>query len=439
MAAPSGSMVWEDPWNAAVASFHRSVRDGWLELPAPLPWQVDVDTTLSTWEVAPLDVDPLPYGLSEEPSVSLPCWEAAALWEAPSLEAAGGGTAPPLSSMAPAAVSKSKKRKLRRQLLHHEVQHVAALRHPGSGEAADVDASAHYLERVEAPRRTLSVQDIRGNVLRMALNKAGCRRLQDALEAATKPEQEGLVQELRGHVLECALHGLGCRFLEKCVEQLSPTALIFFGDELLGHVAELSFDPNGSRVLQRLLQFWPLQQLRPLVAELATATDVLARSKYGNLVVQDVLQMHLEPHCTFMLDVIRKNILDLAWHKFGSRVVERCIDREPFETARHVGVAAGGRGAGGSAAQIQGRDAVLEDLLRRAGLGQPSLLLQLAGDPIGNFVVQTVLKVARGALRAEALRQLSELRARCSCELSPHVIAALDRALEADQVATGEA
>lgn len=70
-------------------------------------------------------------------------------------------------------------------------------------------------------------------VLRKANDSAGCRELQQLLQAGTFEEQEEILRQLRGHVAEVAQSPHGNFVLQQAIRVLSSERLYFVIEEML--------------------------------------------------------------------------------------------------------------------------------------------------------------------------------------------------------------
>ncbi|KAI3919634.1 hypothetical protein MKW92_025167 [Papaver armeniacum] len=111
----------------------------------------------------------------------------------------------------------------------------------------------------------------------------------------------------------------------------------------------------------------------------------LSKHNYGNFVVQHVLERHPNT-ANLICNEIRGHLFQLSTDKYGSNVVEKCIE------SNATGV-------------------VVWQLLSDC-----KQLVELAQDKFGNYVIQKALKLSKG----KALRQLVDVLCKCSGELENH-------------------
>lgn len=66
-------------------------------------------------------------------------------------------------------------------------------------------------------------------------------------------------------------------------------------------------------------------QLRPILNEVFERVLDLTRDIFGNYVISHVLEHGKKPDKLFVINKIKKKVLMLSSHKFGSNVIEKCL------------------------------------------------------------------------------------------------------------------
>ena len=127
----------------------------------------------------------------------------------------------------------------------------------------------------------------------MASDLSACRDLQRALDERGDIACLAIAQGLKSHVWDC----IGCRnanhVLQKTIIVLRPNHVQFVIDEIMEH-------PNGPllaarhkygcRIMERLIEHCPSFRLQPLVEELLKDLLRLSIHKFGNFVVQHIME-----------------------------------------------------------------------------------------------------------------------------------------------------
>ena len=336
-----------------------------------------------------------------------------------------------------------------------------------------------------AARATLSDR-LEGHVLKLSLHAYGCRVVQKALETVDEDTKAKLAAELDGNVLRCVRDQNGNHVVQKCVERMETRRLGFIVSALAGHVASLSAHPYGCRVIQRALErcapYCPSLDadgnvtnanetneveasektseknsvVRFSTLEILRAAGALARDRYGNYVVQHVLQHGDDTSRKSVLATLAGQIVPLAQHKFASNVVEKCLtycgaeEREIMigeilgaartkpvrfgsvaEHAEHTGsngdasfAVVRGSGPGSGSADTDGPSAPAAS----SAVAPVPPLHAMMKDQFANYVVQKLLEVCDDAQRERLLASArAHLPAVKKVSYGKHVVARVEK------------
>lgn len=219
-----------------------------------------------------------------------------------------------------------------------------------------------------------------------------------------------LIIHFFGHVYELSLHVYGCRVIQKLIDHLDDIKSIVA--ELESHISDLIASPNGNhviqkcidkdidkgfllrefeddcinlaqqrygcRVLQRLFEVCTEEETWNIYIQIIKKIDVLINDKYGNYVIQHLIQS--SNRCKGeIFDFIIKNSFELSKDKFSSNVVEKCVNNCTKEQL----------------------DAILNELSKTHDNSRPCLYYMCI-DMYANYVVQRFFDVADENLRTRA-------------------------------------
>jgi len=252
--------------------------------------------------------------------------------------------------------------------------------------------------------------------LQLALQPRGCRTMQALIESTSPEEQERLAYRLRHHVVRCAQHQHANYVLQKCIEHMLPQSLSFVASELQGQVHKLAQHESGCRVLQRMLEFWSERswsQMKALTDEIVANAGQLSRHKYGNFVVQDLLQHGSPEDRQSVISMLRQDVLGYSKDRYSSRVVQKCFQMALPEQR--------------STATSE-RNALLRAVLGFRP-GDYAVLIDLACHPYGNYVAQEA--IARCPVSELSSLNSAFCRAgfsACGSSIHPRVFLAVEQA-----------
>ena len=127
----------------------------------------------------------------------------------------------------------------------------------------------------------------------MARDRSACRDLQQALDDRSDSGRLAIAEALKSHVWDC----IGCRnanhVLQKTIIVLRSNHVQFIIDEIMQHsngpliAAKHQY---GCRIMERLIEHCRSDQLRPLVEALLKDVLRLSNHKFGNFVVQHIME-----------------------------------------------------------------------------------------------------------------------------------------------------
>lgn len=241
---------------------------------------------------------------------------------------------------------------------------------PGGG-PYPVDSAVAQL--YAAPQRP-PLDALLGQVRRLSRDQVGCRLVQQALDeegpmAATLILNEGL--QFWG---EAMVDPFGNYLFQKILEKITSEERILLVKTVSPRLVNASLNLHGTRSVQKVVELCAHDESlgRPVVEE--SAADVLTAAlepaaarlcidSHGNHVIQRILLKLGPKHTKFVFDAVAASVGDVARHRHGCCVIQRCLDSPPNKAREH--------------------------LVRR--IVEKSL--ELMQDAYGNYVVQYVLDV----------------------------------------------
>lgn len=227
-----------------------------------------------------------------------------------------------------------------------------------------------------APQRP-PLDALLGQVRRLSRDQVGCRLVQQALDeegpmAATLILQEGL--PFWG---EAMVDPFGNYLFQKILEKVTPEERIMLVKSVSTRLVNASLNLHGTRSVQKIVELCAVDQQNGadlpsgeeesaaeiLTKALAPAAARLCIDSHGNHVIQRIILKLGPKYSDFVFDAVAASVGDVARHRHGCCVIQRCLDSSPSEARSH--------------------------LVRRI----VDKALELMQDAYGNYVVQYVLDV----------------------------------------------
>ena len=226
-----------------------------------------------------------------------------------------------------------------------------------------------------------------------------------------------IIRTVSPKLVTAALNLHGTRSVQKVVEMCAfdNSAAQCVTKALVASAARLCIDANGNHVIQRVLQRLPHQHARFVFDAVANAVGDVARHRHGCCVIQRCLDSPKSIARSNLVARIVEKALDLMQDAYGNYVVQYVLDVCSDEEASAVCESVAGRV--GMLAVQKFSSNVMEKCLEKANdrvqelylreLAQADKVKELMCDPFGNYVVQRGLAVAT---HAQAVRLVEAMR-----------------------------
>ncbi|KAM0936120.1 putative armadillo-like helical, pumilio domain-containing protein [Dioscorea sansibarensis] len=206
--------------------------------------------------------------------------------------------------------------------------------------------------------------DVEGYISYIAKDQHGCRFLQRKFDEG-KDQVDKIFNGIINNVTELMIDPFGNYLMQKlfdvCSEEQRMSVILIltkYPDELV----RISLNIHGTRAVQKLIETIKTRQQKALVmSALQPGFLELIKDLNGNHVIQRCLQSLTNEDNKLIFDAATKHCVDIATHRHGCCVLQRCITH-----------------------------AVGEHRLRLVSEVSVNGLL-LAQDPFGNYVVQFIL------------------------------------------------
>lgn len=172
-----------------------------------------------------------------------------------------------------------------------------------------------------------AVAAIRGQVLPLALEPAGCRLIQHAIETLSHEFTKELVAELHGRVLEAIESPHANYVIQKVVEWMPPAERSFVISELRFGAAKMARHRNGCRILCRLLEHYEREHSAcgELIDEVLAEVETLCCHPYGHHVLEWVLEYGRVEQRHRICSALLSNLMNIAQDRHGSFVVQAAL------------------------------------------------------------------------------------------------------------------
>nr|KYP75641.1 Pumilio domain-containing protein C6G9.14 [Cajanus cajan] len=222
-----------------------------------------------------------------------------------------------------------------------------------------------------------SVPDAQCYIYNLAKDQNGCRFLQRLVDEGTYQDMCMVFEGIIGSVVELMIDSFGNYLVQKlldvCTDQ-QRLQIVFMLTNQPGQLVRISLNTHGTRVVQKLIETLnSAEQVSMVKSAIQPGFLDLIRDLNGNHVIQRCLQCLSCQDNQFIFDAAVKFCVEIATHRHGCCVMQRCIDYS-------VG---------------KNRDKLVTEICKHG--------LLLSQDPFGNYVVQYVIEMDTPAASAKLL------------------------------------
>ncbi|WCJ44483.1 pumilio 7 [Euphorbia peplus] len=244
---------------------------------------------------------------------------------------------------------------------HHLFNEISA-----RGKNIKLDNSGCHVQKAVIPSVN-SMSEVKGSIYMMAQDQNGCRWLQRIFDEGSKDDLQIIFNEIIDHVGELMLKPFGNyliqKFLDVCDEKQRLQIVLMVTEEP-AQLARICLNTYGTRAMQKLIETLKTRhQISFVIFALKPGFLELVKDQNGNHVIQRCLQCLSNEDNKFIFDAAAKFCVEVATHRHGCCVMQRCITHS---TGRS-------------------RDKLVVEISKNA--------LLLAQDPFGNYVVQYIVEL----------------------------------------------
>ncbi|KAK4516671.1 uncharacterized protein ATC70_011648 [Mucor velutinosus] len=223
-----------------------------------------------------------------------------------------------------------------------------------------------------------SLDEFQGKLYELCKDQNGCRFLQTKLEES--PLNVAVIyNEIHAHFVDLMTDPFGNYLCQKLLERCDDTQRTSIVEVIAPGFLKICLSMHGTRAVQKLIEFLSTKrQIQAVIAALKPNVVALIKDLNGNHVIQKCLHKLSPEHNQFIYDTVSEHCIQVASHKHGCCVYQRCID---YAT--------------------ESQKVQLVNVITQHAL-------PLVQDPFGNYVVQYVLGLDDAAYYDGLIRRFIE-------------------------------
>ena len=179
------------------------------------------------------------------------------------------------------------------------------------------------------------LEDVIGQVYTLSKDQFGCRYLQKQIEEHNQLALDLFFPEIFPHITELMTDPFGNYLCQKLVEMCTTEQRNMILNEIIPSLVNICLNMHGTRAAQKLIEFVNTQQQIDLIKDtLKLNSIILIKDLNGNHVIQRCLFKFKPQDSQFIFDSIMLHCIEVASHRHGCCVMQRCIDNSS-EKQRH--------------------------------------------------------------------------------------------------------
>ncbi|ORY74336.1 armadillo-type protein [Protomyces lactucae-debilis] len=208
----------------------------------------------------------------------------------------------------------------------------------------------------------VALESLVGDIFTLCKDQHGCRYLQKKLDERIPANVDLIFAETYMHAAELMIDPFGNYLCQKLLEHCDEGQRFKIVQNVAPNLINISLNMHGTRAVQKMIEFLHTpEQIKLATSALNANAVLLIKDLNGNHVIQKCLNRLNSEEAQFIFDAVAKNCVEVATHRHGCCVLQRCIDHAS--------------------------DAQKVQIIKQIDAHAP-LLVQ---DPFGNYVVQYVL------------------------------------------------
>ncbi|KAF8163318.1 armadillo-type protein [Crassisporium funariophilum] len=210
-------------------------------------------------------------------------------------------------------------------------------RHPRRALDLTPSNKSALLEEFRSNReRQWYLKEILGHIVEFSGDQHGSRFIQQQLEEVPEEEKQLVFDE----IVPANTHRLtqdvfGNYVIQKLFEFGTRHQRDILGSAVEANVVTFSLQIYGCRVVQKAIEYISPGQQDSIICELQNHILRCIKDAHGNHVIQKLIEVVSPERLTF-LPSICDNLLELATHPYGCRVLQRCLEHLPEERTRSL-------------------------------------------------------------------------------------------------------
>ncbi|KAJ7835895.1 ARM repeat-containing protein [Mycena olivaceomarginata] len=171
------------------------------------------------------------------------------------------------------------------------------------------------------------LEDSQGEIPALCKDQHGCLYLQKKLEEGSAEHRDMIFRETFGHFADLMTDSFGNYLCQKLLEYSTDERRNVIYNSVAQNLVNISLNMHGTRAVQKMIDFLSTRrQIHSIIVALSLHVVVLIKDLNGNHVIQKCLNKLAPEDNQFIYNAIAANCIEVATHRHGCCVLQRCID-----------------------------------------------------------------------------------------------------------------
>jgi hypothetical protein len=198
---------------------------------------------------------------------------------------------------------------------------------PRKGIKKSVSMSAICMDDKSTALKATSLEEIVGQIYPLTKYQAGCRFLQKKLEEQPDQQHVTLVfNEVFDHLIELMTDPYGQYLVPKLMKHCDKAQRQAIVTKIAPKIVTFACHTYGIHGVQKILEYLTDDQVAMFVDVIRPSVIQLSKDNKGNYLIQSFLKQFPPERNQFIYEAIIAHCVDVATHKVGCTLVNRCID-----------------------------------------------------------------------------------------------------------------
>jgi hypothetical protein len=140
--------------------------------------------------------------------------------------------------------------------------------------------------------------------------------------------QDVSIEDCVGQIFDMCKDQHGCRFLQKQLDTRNEKSLKFIFDEVITNIVDLMSDPFGNYLCQKLLEHCSHEQRILIVRGVSCNLVYICKNMHGTRAVQKMIELlNQSDEIRIIRDSLKGSVVELIQDLNGNHVVQKCLHK----------------------------------------------------------------------------------------------------------------